>query len=103
MVTFPIPGVAFDVASFSFHVPICRSVPKQSPPARKQNTTVNPIVLVFMAHIETGLRSIVNAFLWLRISVHAGAPIAVASAVSADQAQDARTDASAHESQLGNV
>ncbi len=56
-----------------------------------------------MAHIETGLRSFVNAFLWLRISVHAGAPIAVASAVSADQAQDARTDAGAHESQLGNV
>src|SRR6266404_4501128 len=107
MVTFPIPGVAFDLASFSFHVPICRSVAKQSPPARKQNTTVNPIVFVFMAHIETGLRSIVNAFLWLRISAHAGARIAVApkafGAISADQALDARTDAGAHESQLRNV
>ncbi len=36
-------------------------------------------------------------------SVFTRARIAVASAVSADQALDARTDAGAHESQLGNV
>jgi len=62
MVTFPIPGVAFDLASFSFHVPICRSAAKQTAPAKQQIATVNPMVLVFMAHIETGFRSFVNAF-----------------------------------------
>jgi hypothetical protein len=60
-VTFPIPGVAFDLASFSFHVPICRSAAKDTAPAKQQIATVNPIVLVFMAPIETGFRSSVNS------------------------------------------
>jgi hypothetical protein len=63
MVTFPIPGVAFDLAAFSFQVPICAFAAKDTAPAKKQIATVNPIVLVFMAHIQTGFRSFVNAFL----------------------------------------
>src|SRR5216110_530393 len=61
--TLPIPGVAFDLASFSFHVPSCRSAAKDTAPTKEQIATVNPIVLIFMALIETGFRSVVNAFL----------------------------------------
>src|SRR5437764_15294090 len=67
--TLPIPGVAFDLASFSFHVPSCRSAAKDTAPAKEQIATVNPIVLIFMALIETGFRSVVNAFLGLPINV----------------------------------
>ena len=63
------PGVAFDLASFSFHVPSCRSAAKDTAPAKEQIATVNPIVLIFMALIETGFRSVVNAFLGLPINV----------------------------------
>src|SRR5881398_3571247 len=69
MVTLPIPGVAFDLASFSFHVPSCRSAAKDTAPTKEQIATINPIVLIFMALIETGFRTVVNAFLGLPINV----------------------------------
>jgi hypothetical protein len=38
-------GAIFDLASFSFQIPICGSEAKQTAPAKKQNVRVNPIVL----------------------------------------------------------
>src|ERR1700756_1929238 len=68
MVTLPIPGVAFDLASFSFHVPICGSAAKDTAANKKENASVKPIVCVFMAHIQTGFRDSVNAFLCFELS-----------------------------------
>ena len=57
-----VPGVIFDFASFSFHVPICGSAAKHAAHPKKQNARVNPIVFVFMAAIESGFSFIVNLF-----------------------------------------
>jgi len=62
MVFFVIPGVNFDLASFSFQVPICGSAAKHSAPAQKQNANANPSTFVFMCSIGTGFRFAVNIF-----------------------------------------
>jgi hypothetical protein len=62
MVFFVIPGVNFDLASFSFQVPICGSAAKHSAPPQKQNANVNRKAFVFMAPIETEVRFAVNPF-----------------------------------------
>jgi hypothetical protein len=54
--------VNFDLASFSFQVPICGSAAKHSAPAQKQNANANTKAFVFMAHIETEVRFAVNPF-----------------------------------------
>jgi hypothetical protein len=46
--------VIFDLASFSFQVPMSGSAAKQTAPAKKQNARVNPLVFVFMCAIECG-------------------------------------------------
>jgi hypothetical protein len=62
VVNFVVPGVIFDFASFSFHVPICGSAAKHAAHPKKQNVTVNPIVFVFMTAIESGFLFLVNIF-----------------------------------------
>src|SRR5438552_17554533 len=62
VLNFVVPGVIFDLASFSFQVPICGSAAKHAAPAKKPNTKVNPMVLIFMRAIETGFRRRVNIF-----------------------------------------
>jgi len=48
MLFFAVPGVNFDLLSFSFQVPICGSAAKPAAAAKKQSAKVNPIVVVFM-------------------------------------------------------
>jgi hypothetical protein len=62
MVFFVIPGVNFDLASFSFQVPICGSAAKHSAPAQKQNANANTKAFVCMAPIEAEVRFAVNPF-----------------------------------------
>ena len=57
-----VPGVIFDFASFSFHVPISGSAAKHDAHPKKQNARVSPIVLVFMHTIESGFSFRVNLF-----------------------------------------
>ena len=59
---FKVPGVIFDFVSLSFQVPISESAAKDAAIPKKQNATVNPIVLIFMFSIETELRISVNIF-----------------------------------------
>jgi hypothetical protein len=59
---FPVPGVIFDLALFSFQVPICGSAARHAAAPKKQNARVNPIGLIFMRSIETGFRRLVNTF-----------------------------------------
>jgi hypothetical protein len=54
VVNFAVPAVIFDLASLSFHVPICGSAAKHSAPAKKQNARVNPNVFIFMRQMKTG-------------------------------------------------
>src|SRR5260370_30598199 len=62
MVLFVVPCVLFDLASFSFQVPICGSAAKHTAPPKKQNARVNPSAFVFMCSIGTGFRLAVNIF-----------------------------------------
>jgi hypothetical protein len=51
-----IPGANFDLASFSFQVPIC-GLAKQTAVAAKQSARLNPIVFVFiLPHLMGGRR-----------------------------------------------
>src|SRR4029450_9696711 len=61
VVNFVVPGVIFDFASFSFHVPICGSAAKHAAHPRKQNARVNPSVFVFMTPIESRFSFLVNS------------------------------------------
>jgi hypothetical protein len=54
VLNFNVPGVIFDLAWFSFQVPICGSAAKHAAVAKKQNANVNPSVLTFMPDIESG-------------------------------------------------
>jgi hypothetical protein len=47
-VFFNVPGVIFDLASFSFQVPICGSAAMHAADPKKENARVNPIILIFM-------------------------------------------------------
>jgi hypothetical protein len=62
VVNFVVPGVIFDFASFSFHVPICGSAAKHAAHPKKQNARINPIPFVFMTAIESGFSLLVNTF-----------------------------------------
>jgi prefoldin subunit 5 len=62
VVNFVVPGVIFDFASFSFHVPICGSAAKHAAHPKKQNARINPIAFVFMTAIESGFLFLVNTF-----------------------------------------
>jgi hypothetical protein len=62
VVNFNVPGVIFDLASFSFQVPICGSAAKHAATPKKQNATVSPIAFVFMCVIESGFLFLVNIF-----------------------------------------
>jgi len=57
-----VPGVIFDFASFSFHVPICGVAAKQAAPAKSETARVNPKVFLFMHAIESGFLLLVNTF-----------------------------------------
>jgi hypothetical protein len=46
---FGIPAASFDLASFSFHVPICASLAKHTAPARKHSTRVNTLVFALIS------------------------------------------------------
>src|SRR5579864_4125621 len=46
---FGIPTASFDLASFSFQVPICASLAKHTAPARKHSARANTLVLAFMS------------------------------------------------------
>src|SRR5207247_9908969 len=61
MVFFPVPGANFDLASFSFQVPIC-GLAKQSVPAAKHSARVSSDVFVFMSLFQTGIGRAVNIF-----------------------------------------
>jgi hypothetical protein len=61
-VFFKVPGVIFDFASFSFHVPMSGVAAKQAAPATKETARVNPRVFVFMRVIESGFSFRVNTF-----------------------------------------
>src|SRR5437899_3352065 len=61
MVFFPVPGVIFDLASFSFQTPIC-GLAKQSVPAAKHSARVSSDVFVFMSPFQTGIGRAVNIF-----------------------------------------
>jgi hypothetical protein len=52
VVNFSVQGVIFDLASFSFQVPICGSSAKHSAAPKKQRAKINPVVFVFMRLIE---------------------------------------------------
>jgi hypothetical protein len=70
-VFFVTPGVNFDLASFSFQVPICGSAAKDSTPPQKQNANVNTKAFVLMAPIEAEVRFAVNLFCMLIVSLRA--------------------------------
>src|SRR5206468_7869906 len=63
VLNFAVPGVSFDFAWFSFHVPICGSAATHTAPPKKQNARVIPRAFVFMCSIETGVCFAVNVFL----------------------------------------
>jgi hypothetical protein len=54
MVFFGDPGANFDLASFSFQVPICGLAAKQAAPAAKHSARGNTIVFVFIWPIKAG-------------------------------------------------
>src|SRR6476619_375619 len=49
---FAVPGVRFDLDSFSFEVPTCGFSAKHSAAPKKPSATINPVVFVFMKLIE---------------------------------------------------
>jgi len=68
VVNFAVPGVIFDFASFSFHVPMCGSAAKHIANPKKKKDRINPKVFVFMCPIETGVRLLVNIFFELTVT-----------------------------------
>jgi hypothetical protein len=62
MVFLVVPGLNFDFASFSFHVPISGFAAKQTVVARRETARINPGVLVFMSAIESTISFGVNTF-----------------------------------------
>src|SRR5437667_7582827 len=61
MVFFPVPGANFDLASFSFQVPIC-GLAKQNVPAAKHSARVSSDVFVFIWPFQPGIGFAVNIF-----------------------------------------
>jgi hypothetical protein len=49
----PFPDVSFDLASFSFQVPIWLAA-KQAAAAKKKNARVNTVIFVFMWPMKSG-------------------------------------------------
>jgi hypothetical protein len=61
-VNFVVPGVIFDFASFSFHVPMCGAAAKHIAAPKKQKARVSPRAFVFMCSIESGFLIFVKLF-----------------------------------------
>src|SRR5437868_2206898 len=61
MVFFPVPGANFDLASFSFQVPIS-GLAKQYVPVAKQSARVSSDVFVFISPFQPGMEYAVNIF-----------------------------------------